>query len=153
MSGQLPNMLPAYGGQRSDCISPLREHSRGGRPDPLQHAFRDDPARESAKKHLEDAFSRTRVIPNPNSCRGGCRWGSPGHSARGGPAPTGRQPQNADPPSCAQGTPTGTLPTNQPESYRASASIATASLSGVTIGVMIGSVMPPSTKAPRRSFI
>jgi len=38
--------------------------------------------------------------------------GVPGHLARGGPATTGRQRQNADPPSCAQGTPTDTLPTS-----------------------------------------
>src|SRR5215207_5152447 len=37
--------------------------------------------------------------------------GFPGHLARGGPATIGRQQQNAYPPSCAQGTPTDTLPT------------------------------------------
>ena len=39
MSGRLPQMLPAYGGQETDCISPLRKHSLRGRPDPFRHAL------------------------------------------------------------------------------------------------------------------
>src|SRR3954451_19799917 len=100
-------MLPAYGREGSDCISPLREHSREGRPDPLSTRFERQLDRESAKNTPEGCF-RGLGEPGAIGARslGGCRWGSLGtwHGA----APM-RLEAIADPRStlqrCSQGLP------------------------------------------------
>src|SRR5690348_4029466 len=74
MSGLLPNMLPAYGGQRPDCISRLRDIPAEDDPTPprhvLAHELRARPRRTGivadprglAKERSSEAVAR----------RGGC---------------------------------------------------------------------------------
>jgi len=65
----LPNMLPAYGGQRSDCISRLRDIPAEDARTPHQHAPARRPAHETAKNRNSCGSSRSRVRGSSRDCR------------------------------------------------------------------------------------